>query len=54
MLGSDVVGPMGHELVPLATAEDAADFLKEHKGKRMLRFDQVTREIVDQVDRGRF
>jgi len=45
---------MGHEFVPLATKTDADDFLKDHKGKRALTFDQVTTQLVDQVDNGRF
>ena len=52
--GSDVLGPMGHELVPLATQGDAADFLKDHKGKRVLGFGQVTRELAAGLDAGRF
>jgi nitrous oxide reductase accessory protein NosL len=52
--GSDVLGPMGHEFVPLATREDAADFLKEHKGKRILAFEQVTLDLVLKVDDGKF
>jgi nitrous oxide reductase accessory protein NosL len=54
VIGSDVLGPMGHELVPLATEADANDFMKDHKGKRILRFDQVSREIAEKLDRGKF
>ncbi len=49
--GSDVLGPMGHELVPLANHNDAQDFLKEHKGKQALTFDAVTATIVQSLDR---
>lgn len=48
--GSDVLGPMGHELVPLASKEDAADFMKDHKGKRSLGFGQVTRALAEGLD----
>jgi nitrous oxide reductase accessory protein NosL len=54
VIGSDVLGPMGHEFVPLATKEDAEDFLKEHKGRRILGFDQVVRGMAEQLDDGRF
>jgi copper chaperone NosL len=54
VIGSDVLGPMGHELVPLATAEDAADFLKEHKGRKILRFDEVSQELPVHLDEGKF
>jgi nitrous oxide reductase accessory protein NosL len=45
---------MGDEFVPLASTEDAADFRKDHKGKRILTFDQVTLELVLKVDDGKF
>ena len=54
MIGSDVLGPMGHELVPLADAADAAEFVRDHRGKRVLRFGEVTRELTERLDRGRF
>jgi nitrous oxide reductase accessory protein NosL len=54
VIGSDVLGPMGHEFVPLASREDADDFLKEHKGRRILRFDEVTRELPVRLDEGKF
>lgn len=54
VIGSDVLGPMGHEFVPLANQTDADDFNKDHKGKRILRFDQVTREMPFALDSGKF
>ena len=54
VVGSDVLGPMGHEFVPLETEEDAADFLKEHKGVRILRFDEVSAELPVMLDKGLF
>ncbi len=54
VVGSDVLGPMGHELVPLATRADAEDFLKDHKGKRILGFAEVTRELPFKLDDGKF
>lgn len=44
--GSDVYGPMGAELVPLATEAAAKDFLKDHKGSRILKFNEVTIEYL--------
>lgn len=52
--GSDVLGPMGHELVSLASRADADEFLKDHKGKRVLRFDEVSRELAAGLDDGKF
>ena len=54
VIGSDVLGPMGHEFVPLASLADAEDFMKEHKGKRILRFDQIAKEMPMQLDNGKF
>jgi copper chaperone NosL len=54
VFGSDVMGPMGHELVPLATREDAEDFLADHKGRRILRYDEVTPDIIARIDAGKF
>lgn len=52
--GSDVLGPMGHELLPLATRADADDFIKEHKGKRILAFDQIGPKLPYDLDDGKF
>ena len=40
--------------VLLEAHEDAEEFPKEHQGKRILRFDQVTKEMPAQLDAGRF
>lgn len=53
VIGSDVLGPMGHEFVPLASREDAEEFMKEHKGKRILRFEEVTKDLPARLDAGR-
>lgn len=52
--GSDVLGPMGHEFVPLATRADADDFIREHKGRRILGFDQIDARLPYDLDDGRF
>ncbi len=51
VLGSDVYGPMGRELVPFAKRTDAEEFLKDHHGTRVLTFDEVTAEVVRSLDR---
>jgi nitrous oxide reductase accessory protein NosL len=50
VIGSDVHGPMGNELVPFASRDDAAAFLADHKGKKILRFNEITRQIVKSLN----
>jgi nitrous oxide reductase accessory protein NosL len=42
VIGSDVMGPMGKELVPFASEAAARDFLKDHRGQRVLTFKEIT------------
>ena len=44
--GSDVYGPMGRELVPFGREKDARQFMKDHKGKSLFRFGEITTEIL--------
>jgi len=54
VIGSDVLGPMGHELIPLTSREEAEEFLRDHKGRRVLRYQEVTPEWLERIDQGRF
>ncbi len=49
VLGSDVKGPMGKELVPLADRAQAETFLKDHQGEKILAFDEVTAAVLSQL-----
>ena len=48
--GSDVYGPMGRELIPLEKEADAKEFMKDHQGKTLLRFRDVTMEVMKSLD----
>jgi len=48
--GSDVYGPMGKELIPFEKEADAKEFMKDHKGKSLLKFKEVTMELIKQLD----
>lgn len=52
VVGSDVLGPMGHELVPLASRNAADDYVRDHGGRAPLGFAEVTEALLDQLDRG--
>lgn len=47
VLGSDVHGAMGPDLIALASREDADRFSREHHGTSVLTLDQVTRAVVE-------
>lgn len=52
VVGSDTLGPMGHELIPLETQEDAEEFVKDHQGKQIIRFKDVTMKLLINLDNG--
>jgi copper chaperone NosL len=54
VIGSDTLGPMGHELVPLATQAEAEEFLKDHQGQRIVRFDDINVKMLENLDQGKF
>lgn len=50
VIGSDVFGPMGHELIPFETQVSAKEFLEDHKGTHILRFQDVTEDTIKALD----
>ena len=50
VIGSDVLGPMGHELLPFKDQESAQEFLEDHKGKSIIRFQDVTPAVIELLD----
>ena len=50
VIGSDVYGPMGKELIPFVNRDDAEAFKKDHKGKRILRFKDIKPGIIKKLD----
>ena len=50
VIGSDIRGPMGHELVPFHNAEEAREFMKDHHGQRALRFTEVTAATLKELE----
>ncbi|MDR3557752.1 MAG: nitrous oxide reductase accessory protein NosL [Syntrophobacteraceae bacterium] len=48
--GSDVMGPMGRELVPFEKEDDATEFMADHDGKTRLRFNEVTTDLLTRLD----
>ena len=49
VIGSDIYGPMGHELIPFKTREAAGSFSKDHHGKKILTFGEITPSLIDSL-----
>lgn len=50
VIGSDVYGPMGKELIPFNSEKNAQTFMSDHSGKEVLTFDKITEEMVYKLD----
>ncbi len=50
VIGSDVLGPMGHELLPFKDEAAAKEFMEDHKGNKIIRFQEVTPAIIESLD----
>lgn len=50
VLGSDAYGPMGNELIPFAKLEDAKTFYMDHKGAKIIDFNEITKEDIYKLD----
>ena len=50
VVGSNIYGPMGNELIPFATRAQAEVFLKDHSGDQVVTYSEITPELVRQLD----
>jgi copper chaperone NosL len=48
--GSTVYGPMGKELIPFVAEDAAREFLVDHSGSSILRFEEVTVDTLKPLD----
>ncbi len=46
VIGSNIYGPMGEELIPFKTKADAENFMLEHHGKKILSFDMIQENFL--------
>ncbi len=46
VIGSDVLGPMGHELIPVKGETEAKIFKLDHGGKKIYRFSEITADVI--------
>ncbi len=50
VVGSNVFGPMGNELIPFRTEDEAETFSQDHSGDSIVGFDQITKGLVHGLD----
>ncbi len=50
VIGSDIYGPMGHELIPFEYKDEAETFSMDHKGTKVVSFDEITSREVYKLD----
>jgi nitrous oxide reductase accessory protein NosL len=50
VIGSDVFGPMGNELIPFLTKEAAQNFMTDHRGEKIILFEEITPKLVMGLD----
>ncbi|HTZ17962.1 MAG TPA: nitrous oxide reductase accessory protein NosL [Dissulfurispiraceae bacterium] len=50
VIGSNINGPMGRELIPFIKEADAREFMKDHNGRAIVRFSEVTSTTLRDID----
>lgn len=50
VIGSDIYGPMGHELIPFKSESEAKTFSLDHKGTKILKFEEISPKEVQKLD----
>ena len=53
VVGSDVLGPMGHELIPFADKKSAKIFRLDHNAFRIFHFDEIKPALLDKLDKSK-
>ncbi len=52
VVGSDVKGPMGEEFIPFSSNGAAETFMKDHHGRKILKFNEITSPQVESMRHG--
>ncbi len=51
VMGSDIYGPMGRELIPHESGNRAREFMQDHKGRKILRLQEITYQTIRELDK---
>ncbi len=46
VIGSNIYGPMGEELIPFKNENEAKKFNQDHFGKKILKFEEIKKEML--------
>jgi nitrous oxide reductase accessory protein NosL len=52
VIGSDIYGPMGNELIPFENIDDAKTFKNDHRGVKIIQFENIIEDEVYKLDDG--
>lgn len=52
VIGSDVKGPMGEEFIPFSSKGAAETFMKDHHGRQIITFEEITSAQVESMRHG--
>ena len=52
VVGSDVYGPMGKEVIPFSSRDAAENFLQDHHGEKIFVFDDISDDLVQSMRSG--
>ena len=50
VVGSNIYGPMGNELIAFSTKQEAENFKEDHKGKKILKFSEIKESLPYSLD----
>lgn len=50
VIGSDIYGPMGNELIPFEYEDEAKTFSMDHKGRKVVKFEDITPNEIYELD----
>ncbi len=53
VIGSNVFGPMGHELIPFSSEKNSNTFLADHYGLKILNFHEIESGLLDKLDKAK-
>jgi nitrous oxide reductase accessory protein NosL len=54
VVGSNIKGPMGWDFIPFGELKYAKIFLNDHKGREIIKFDDITPKLIERVQKNEF